>query len=103
MDKKLENALDDLFGLVTCQDSFEEGQKCYDILEEALTTKSKKEQAFDIIKENFDIEAIVIDDYCYIEITSKICALAKTQRAIKINSENESKVEALKEVLKNEI
>jgi hypothetical protein len=55
----------------------------------------KELKAFDIIKENFDIEAIVIDDYCYIEITSKICEMSKTQRAIKINPENKDKVEAL--------
>jgi hypothetical protein len=55
----------------------------------------KELKAFDIIKENFDIEAIVIDDYCYIEITSKICKMSKTQRAIKITPENKNKVEAL--------
>jgi hypothetical protein len=58
-------------------------------------------KAFDIIKENFDIEVIVIKDYCYIEITSKICEMSKTQRAIKINPENKDKVEALKAVLEN--
>lgn len=63
MDKKLENALDDLFGLVTCQDSFEEGQQCYDILEEALTTKSKKEQAFDIAnKKCVDMYRLAVAD-----------------------------------------
>jgi hypothetical protein len=72
---------------------------CYETIKQTLTTKSKKEKAFDIIKENFDIEVIVIDDYCYIEITSKICKMSKTQRAIKINPENKDKVEALKEVL----
>ncbi len=59
-------------------------------------TIEKELKAFDVIKENFDIEVIVIDDYCYIEITSKICVMSKTQRAIKINSENKNKVEALK-------
>jgi hypothetical protein len=60
----------------------------------------KELKAFDIIKENFDIEAIVIDDYCYIEITSKICKTAKTQRAIKITPEKHKKLLELKEVLK---
>jgi hypothetical protein len=74
-------------------------ESLFNVIKQALTTKSKKEQAFDIIKENFDIEAIVIDDNCYIEITSKICVMSKTQRAIKINPENKDKVEALKEML----
>ena len=56
MNDKVFEALNDLFDLVTCQGSFEKGQKCYDIIEEALTTKSKKEQAFEIIKEkNVDV------------------------------------------------
>lgn len=69
---------------------------------EDFNVVEKELKAFDIIKENFDIEVIVINDYCYIEITSKICEMSKTQRAIKINPENKNKVEALKEVLKND-
>jgi hypothetical protein len=78
---------------------YNEYKNDFETIKQTLTTKSKKEKAFDIIKENFDIEVIVIDDYCYIEITSKICKMSKTQRAIKINPENKDKVEALKEVL----
>ena len=73
--------------------TFKANDERLDIIENEL-------KAFDIIKENFDIEVIVIDDDCYIEITSKICNRSKAQRAIKINSENKYKVEALKEVLK---
>ena len=81
---------------------FLEPYKMVDECDEEFEVIEKELKAFDIIKENFDIEAIVIDDYCYIEITSKICALSKTQRAIKITPENKNKVEALKEVLKND-
>jgi hypothetical protein len=63
--------------------------------DERLNIIEKELKAFDFIKENFDIEAIVIKDYCYIEIASKICVMSKTQRAIKINPENKNKVEAL--------
>jgi hypothetical protein len=66
-----------------------------------MSLVKKELKAFDIIKENFDIEAIVIKDYCYIEITSKICVMSKTQIAIKITPENKDKVEALKAVLEN--
>lgn len=78
-----------------------EPYKVLDECDEEFETIEKELKALDIIKENFDIEAIVINDYCYIEITSKICVMSKTQRAIKINPENKNKVKALKEVLKN--
>jgi hypothetical protein len=69
--------------------------KMCDVCDEEFETVKKELKAFDVIKENFDIEAIVIKDYCYIEITSKICVMSKTQRAIKITPENKNKVEAL--------
>jgi hypothetical protein len=65
---KVFEALNDLFDLVTCQDSFEKGQKCYDTIEEALTTKSKKEQAFDVIVEKPFVCANAIN---YIRINKK--------------------------------
>jgi hypothetical protein len=107
MDKEIEKALKELEEELkwTHNDGVnltKYDEERFNVIKQALTTKSKKEQAFDIIKENFDIEAIVIKDYCYIEITSKICVMSKTQRAIKINPENKDKVEALKEVLKSE-
>ena len=59
MNDKVFETLSELFDLVTCQGSFEKGQKCYDIIEEALTTKSKKEQALEIIvKKDVDVDYI---------------------------------------------
>jgi hypothetical protein len=57
MDKEFE-ALEELFD-ATCFGSTKQYKQivnCYNTIEKALTTKSKKEQAFDIIKEkNVDI------------------------------------------------
>ena len=43
MEKEIE-ALDDFMDLVTCQGCFEKAQKCYDIIEEALTEKQDLER-----------------------------------------------------------
>ena len=97
MNDKVFEALNDLFDLVTCQGSFEKGQKCYDIIEEALTTKSKKEQAFDVIKDNFEITIDKIDDETsFIEITRK----GSNNKCFKI-VENEL-ADLLKEAILNE-
>lgn len=100
---KVFKALDDLFDLVTCQGSFEKGQKCYDILEEAITElKAIKEaepsealKGLKHIKKYYVPEPCSSTTYDYLEIIQQ--TLLKTQFLEKENADNKRVLEIIKE------
>lgn len=63
MEKEIE-ALENLFDLVTCQGSFEKAQKCYDILEEALTElkQIKEAEPSEALRKLDDISYLVLNE-----------------------------------------
>lgn len=107
MTKELES-LNELFDLVTCQDSFEKGQKCYDIIEEALqrlesidnAKPSKALEELNYIGKNYYTEGIRVDIPCILYAKNYIGYDIIKNTLIKAQKQ-EKENEVLKEIIKS--